>query len=81
VHFFFVGEQLQIRSLEPRENVPVDMADIIASDVIPEVCEVDAGTTSTGNVFASRAGCAEMSRLKPETFHPGQFAAGEQRGR
>ena len=43
LQFFFVPVQLHKRPLQPREDIPIDVADIIAGNVIAVIREFGAG--------------------------------------
>ena len=53
MHFFFVLKLLDVRAIQPSEDVPVDVSHVIAGDVVAVVGEVRAGTAFAGQVFAA----------------------------
>ena len=53
VHFFFVAIQLQVRTLNAGEDVPVDVTDIVPRRVIAVVVKLGAGSPFASEMFSS----------------------------
>ncbi len=79
MQFLFVPIEFEIRALDAGEDIPVDVADVVAGGIVAEVVELGAGPPLAREMFAATAIGQPAGRQQPHPLDPRKGAVVEQR--
>ena len=79
MHLFLHVVLLQIRTIDPREDIPVDKSGVIARRIIAEIAELRACPALRREMFTARAIGETPRRIDPQPAEPIEIAISEKR--